>query len=44
MTKKGYMNRYQCNNCESFFRGLNEDTCPMCNSKNVIIIQTGVGD
>jgi rubrerythrin len=44
MSRRGYMNRYQCNACNEFFRGLNEDECPLCNSKNISIVATGVGD
>jgi len=44
MGRTGYMNRYECRNCEQFFRGLNEDECPLCGSKDIHVIARGVGD
>jgi len=44
MSRRGYLNRYQCNKCKIFFRGSNEKECPICESRNINIIASGVGE
>lgn len=44
MGRRGYLDRYQCNDCEMFFRDSHVKKCPFCNSCNIKIIARGVGE